>query len=370
MVGPGLKDLSGLASLAQERALDLRPVVLRVQTDLFITAPVRDGVTIEAFEALACGLLPLVDKTTAASIARKLAPVRDTPENVLRVLARHSPEACCTVVALAPSLSAVIIEDAVASASQVAGAFASRSDLDDRQIALLVDQDETAVDLALAGNHALSFKGAVLDDLLARGRDDAAIAAALLVHPALSPVDQAPLYLHADDARRRAIRDGVAILAALRSAAFPKEAGLSQRLVDAAERQDHGEFGSGLAGGLRLARVPEWQFDALHRHELLALALRAAGVAEDETVRILLTLHPVIARSAPTVFGLVRLYRTVPRSSALHLVQAITGCPVMATAEGQHVPALDPSGAPSPAHAARRMRPERLSALERTRRKG
>jgi hypothetical protein len=370
MVGSGLQDLSGLVSLAQERALDLRPVILRVQTDLFVTAPVRDGVTIEAFEALACGLLPLVDRTTAAGIARKLAPLRDTPENVLRVLARHSPDACCAVVALAPSLSAVIIGDAVASASQVAGAFASRADLDERQIGLLVDQNETAVDLALASNHALSLKGAVLDDLVARGRDDAAVAAALLRHPALSPTDQAPLYLHADDVRRREIRHGIAAVAALRNAAFAKDAGLSRRLVDAAERQDAGEFGAGLAGALRLARVPEWRFDAPDRHELLALALRAAGVAEDETVRILLTLHPVIARSTTTVFGLVRLYRAVPRSSALHLVQAVTGCPVQARTEGHHVPALDPSGAPSPAHAARRVRAERFSLVERTRRKG
>ncbi len=370
MVGPGLQDLSGLVSLAQERALDLRPVILRVQTDLFVTAPVRDGVTIEAFEALACGLLPLVDPATAAGIARKLAPLRDTPESVLRLLARHSPEACCAVVALAPSLSAVIIESAVASAKEVAGAFASRADLDEGQIALLADQNEKAVDLALAGNHALSFKGAVLDDLVARGRDDAAIAAALLRRPALSPADQAPLYLHADNPRRREIRDGIATLAALRNAAFAKDAGLSRQLVDAAERQDEREFGSGLAVALRLARVPEWAFDAPHRHELLALALRAAGVAEDETIRILLSLHPVIARSAPAVFGLVRLYRTVPRSSALHLVQAVTGCSVQARTDAQHIPALDPSGAPSQAHAARRARPERFSVVERTRRKG
>lgn len=370
MVGSGLQDLSGLVSLAQERALDLRPVILRVQTDLFVTAPVRDGPTIEAFGALACGLLPLVDGATAASIARKLAPLSDTPENVLRLLVRHSPEACCAVVALAPSLSAVIIEGAIASASQVAGAFASRADLDERQIALLVDQNEKAVDLALAGNHALSFEGAVLDDLVARGRDDAAIAAVLLRHPALSPADQAPLYLHADDPRRRAIRDGIATLAALRNAAFAKDAGLSRRLVEAAERQDDGEFGSGLAAALRLARVPEWAFDAPHRHELLALALRAAAVGEEESISILLTLHPVIARSARTVFGLVKLYRTVPRSSALHLVQAVTGCAIQGRTDAQHIPALDPSAAPSQAHAARRVRPERFSTVERARRKG
>jgi len=369
-MSPGLSDLSGLVALAQARALDLRPVILRVQTDLFVTAPVRDTATIESFAALACGLVPLVDRATAATLARKLAPLRDTPESVLRRLSGHSAEACCAVVALAPSLSVEVVEAAAASPVQVAAAFASRADLDPRQIALLVEQNEASVDLALAGNHALALAGPALDDLLARGREDAGMAAALLRHPALSAAERAPLYLHADDAQRREIRDAIATVAALRTTAFAKDAGFSRSLVEAAERQDGHAFEAGLAGALRLAGRPDWAFDAPGRHDLLALALRAAGVAEEDAVRILLTLHPVIARSAPTVFRLVQLYRRVPRSSALHLVQAVTGCPVAARAEGRHLPAFDPSGTPSPAHAARQMRPERLSVVERTRRKG
>lgn len=370
MVGSGLSNLSGLVALAQSRALDLRPVILRVQTDLFVTAPVRDAGTIEAFEALACGLLPLVDAATATNVARKLAPLGDTPESVLCGLARHSPEACCAVVALAPRLTVAIVEGAAANARQVAAAIASRSDLDEGQIALLVDQNEAAVDLALAENPALELRGAVLDDLAARGRGDPAIAAALLRHPALTAADCAPLYLHAGDEQRRDIRHAIAPLAALRNTAFAKDGGFSRRLVEAADRQDENEFGSVLAGALRLTGAPEWAFDAPRRDDLLALALRAAGAAEEDAVRILLTLHPAIARSAPTVFRLVHLYRRVPRSSALHLVQAITGCSIETRSEGRRIPALDPSGAPSPAHAARQMRPERLAATDRARRKG
>ena len=36
-------DLSGLAALARDPRLDLKPVVLRVQTDLFLAAPIRDA---------------------------------------------------------------------------------------------------------------------------------------------------------------------------------------------------------------------------------------------------------------------------------------------------------------------------------------
>src|SRR3954467_7154826 len=92
MSGSALSDLSGLVSLAQQRELDLRPVILRVQTDLFVSAPARDRTPTGAFEALACGLLPAVDDETAAIVAAKLAPVADTPESVLHELARRGGE--------------------------------------------------------------------------------------------------------------------------------------------------------------------------------------------------------------------------------------------------------------------------------------
>src|SRR3954451_15948793 len=91
MSGSALSDLSGLVALAQQRELDLRPVILRVQTDLFVTAPARDRAMIEAFEALSCGLLRTVDDETAAIVARKLAPLEDTPEPVLQALASPPP---------------------------------------------------------------------------------------------------------------------------------------------------------------------------------------------------------------------------------------------------------------------------------------
>ncbi|HVL73181.1 MAG TPA: hypothetical protein VM434_15035, partial [Beijerinckiaceae bacterium] len=91
-------DLSGLAALAQERDLDLRPVILRVQTDLFLAAPSRDPDTLAAFEALACGLVPGIDEETAAIVARKLAPFPDTPEPVLAALARRGGAARQAVV--------------------------------------------------------------------------------------------------------------------------------------------------------------------------------------------------------------------------------------------------------------------------------
>src|SRR3954452_300485 len=92
MSGSSIADLSGLVALAQHRELDLRPIILRVQTDLFVAAQARDRAMVEAFEALACGLLPTVDDETATLVAAKLAPVEDTPETVVHCLARRGGE--------------------------------------------------------------------------------------------------------------------------------------------------------------------------------------------------------------------------------------------------------------------------------------
>ena len=70
MSGSALSDLTSLMALGRERDLDMRPVLLRVQTDLFVTARHRDRATIMAFEALAVGLLAAIDDDTAAIIAR------------------------------------------------------------------------------------------------------------------------------------------------------------------------------------------------------------------------------------------------------------------------------------------------------------
>ena len=85
-------DFSGLIELSRLGDLDLKPVILRVQTDLFLTATARDRKTVEAFESLAGGLIPTVDDETAEIVARKLAPFPATPQSVLAALAARGGE--------------------------------------------------------------------------------------------------------------------------------------------------------------------------------------------------------------------------------------------------------------------------------------
>ena len=339
-------DLSCLASLARNQDLDVRPVLLRVHTDLFVTAPSRDRATIEAFEALVLGFLPTVDDATAAIVAQKLAPIADTPARIIDALLQRGGEARKTMLergnAVAGAANAV-------PRAQALLALAPQRALGPDQIQDLLALKDADVDLALARNRHVSLNGAQLEELVQRGRERPLLAMTLLDRRDLSAADEAILYLHADDSRRRRICARLASAAALagRGVSLPRADQNSVHLLLAHARTlDIGSFEAQLTLLLRLTPAPSWRFQSEPRRELLALALVAAGVAPDDCIRIFLTLHPSISRSVRTVFHLAEVARTVSRPVALHLIEAILGATVEAKREGRYVPAADPSGTP------------------------
>jgi hypothetical protein len=168
----------------------------------------------------------------------------------------------------------------------------------------------------------------------------------------LRAADIAPLYLHADPARRDAIRAGIAGIASLRGSASlvaRPDPACCVRLVERAGDRNAERFGAELAASLGLAAAPAWRFEEPSRHELLALAILALGLSEEDGIRIFLTLHPAIACSVRTVFHLVHLLRTTPRTSAIHLVEAVLGLGTKLRPAGRHAPYLGPTAARAPA---------------------
>ncbi|ACA15648.1 conserved hypothetical protein [Methylobacterium sp. 4-46] len=318
-----LPDLSGLLELAQDRRLDMKPVLLRVQTDLFRAAPVRDPGTIRAFEALACGLIPTVDAATAALVAEKLAPLADTPESVLRLLAAHGGEARDAVLRLSPVLSTDLL-DAAENGPALDAVIARRGDLSRALIEDLTLREDPAVDLALAGNRGARLDGPALARLVARARTRPDLAAALVARDDLPAVDLAPLYLDAPTGLRARIREGVAARAALRPLARPAPRGLGEALKTFALRGARERAEAELSAALGFAGVA-WDFAAPRRHDLLALALRAAGLSEEEAVFLFLRLDPEIGRSVEAVFALANLFRTTLPATARDLLAAILG---------------------------------------------
>ncbi|MCJ2050245.1 DUF2336 domain-containing protein [Methylobacterium sp. J-070] len=321
-------DLSGLLALARIENLDLKPVILRVQTDLFVRAPGRDRTAIEIFESLACGLIPTVDEETARVVAGKLAPFPETPPAILEALALRGGGARDAVVELAPVLSRPLIEAALADGSDIAARIAARAGLSREAVDELVREGRPEIDLALAANLGITLRGAALARLVGRGRGAADLARALLIRPDVSAADLAPLYLHADPMRRSVIGRTVEATAALRPAPPPPR-GLGETLTGLSAARDVAAFVAALADGLGVPRnFLAVVADAGARYDLLTLGLRAAGLHEEEAVYIFLTLNQGVARSAERVADLVRLFRTVSRPAARDLIAAILDRPL------------------------------------------
>ncbi|KQP52731.1 DUF2336 domain-containing protein [Methylobacterium sp. Leaf108] len=321
-------DLSGLIELARVEHLDLKPVILRVQTDLFVSTETRDPRTVAAFEALAGGLIPTVDDATAETVARKLAPFPGTPSSVLARLAARGGAIRDIVIAQAAVLNAEILDAAVADRADLGPAIAARPDLSRHVLADLATRAVPGIDKALAANTRVALQGEVLRRLVDRARHDADLAAEILQRPDLSPADLAPLFLFASPEVREEIASAVASTAALRPCPpAPREAGAI--LTGFSGRRDIAGFVGALSDLLGLpkgflASVP----DPSRRYELLTLALRAAGLHEEEAVYVFLTLNESVARSVDRVYDLVRLFRTTGRPAARDLIAAIIDAPV------------------------------------------
>ncbi|MBE7244135.1 MAG: hypothetical protein INR63_04225 [Actinomycetospora chiangmaiensis] len=321
-------DLSGLLELSRIENLDLKPVILRVQTDLFVRAPGRDRAATEIFESLACGLIPTVDDETARVVAAKLAPFPETPPAVLEALALRGGEARDAVVELAPVLSQRLIEAALADGSDIAARIAARAGLSREAVEDLAREDRPEIDLALAANLGITLRGTALARLINRGRAAPDLARRLLVRPDVSAADLAPLYLHADPMRRTVIGRTVEATAALRPCPPPAR-GLGETLTRLSSAHDVPAFVAALADGLGVPRdFLTLVADPGARYDLLTLGLRAAGLHEEEAVYIFLTLNQGVARSAERVADLVRLFRTVSRLAARDLVAAILDRPL------------------------------------------
>lgn len=336
-------DMTRLSALALDQRRGLEPVVLRVQADLFAAARQRDATAIAAFQELARTLLPKVDDATAAHVARRVAMLEETPLDILHLLADRGGACARLMSELRPGMSA-----GPPAAEPVAVVMTARQpDLDPDRVEALLALSDPAVDDALVRNGQARLQGQSLYTLVERARARPELARLLVVRDDLPADDLACLYLHAGTDRRAAIRQHLASSPSPRNAVLRRAPqGAVASLLTASDAGDAVVFGSRLSALLELANAPEWRFDRAERHDLLALALLAAGIDEEDCIRVFLTLHPVIARSVATVFGLTAIVRETPRSVAARLLEAILDLNLGAR-KGRFQPGMAPGGTPS-----------------------
>jgi hypothetical protein len=320
--------------------------LLRLQAEMFAGARVRDRETIRSFEAMTLGFMFRVEPSTLHAVARLVALCPDTPESVLVALTQCSPETRAIVVAEAPYLPAEAV-DVLLGTAEGRPLLAGRPDLDDDTIDRLAVVNEDGVDARLAANPAVGPQRPVFAVLIGRARERAPLARALLARNDLTLSDEAGLYLQADVERRAEIRHRIAASALFRRPPPPRLRGAdADHLVALAQDGDIAAFERGLTAALGLTPDPEWRLMETNRAELLALALAATGMDEDDCLRVFLTLHPAISHSVATVFALVRVVRQVARPTALAVVEAVLGVMIGGERSGRHVPTLDASGTP------------------------
>ncbi|GEP01370.1 hypothetical protein [Methylobacterium haplocladii] len=311
-------DMTGLIELSRDPGLDLKPVILRVQTDLFLAAPIRDRAVLSAFASLATGLIPIVDDETALTVARKLAPCPETPQTVLAALAARGGAVCETVIDAAAVVGPTVVASAISSGSDIGHAIAARAERERRNA-----PDPEVTDLALARDSHARLDRATLDRLTIRARRETELAETLLGRRDIAAADLAPLWLHAEVPLRKKIHDSIAATAALRfHPQAPRDIGTV--LTGLSRGGDVKGFLAALADALGLPNgflgsAP----NPSSRYDLLTLALRAADLSEAQAVYVFLTLNGTVARSADRVFELVQLFRSLTRPAARDLLGAI-----------------------------------------------
>jgi uncharacterized protein (DUF2336 family) len=348
---PATPDLSSLAALARDGSVDIRPVLLRVRTDLFLAAPSRSRDLMESFAALATALIPSVDVDTLATIARKLAPHPETPMAIIEALLSCGGEIAEIVLALSPhipryALTRIADEGSVS----LLLALAARKGLDGLLMEQLVERNLAMVDERLARNTAAPLSAVALDTLLRRARADRLLASALSRRADLTGADKASLFAHADQDGRCVIIQDLSRLAELaarqrfRRQLLETDAAI---LVAAAGAGDRAGFITTLAVLLNTGTPQASALVNEPTGEVMALALVSVGMTRQDCERVFLTLDRRIARSVERVFALSDLMRRVKQPVATRIIDAILGRTSRLAERSTLIPAMAPSGTPA-----------------------
>jgi len=353
--GDLLEPFRGLMALGKREELELRPVLLRVLTDMFVAQPTHSRDEIKQFEAIVLGLVGHADQQTRDMIAAKLARFGATPPSVVERLVADGGTAAAEFLAH----SSLVGHDRLVAAAldgeeSLAVAIARRPDLDEELVRLLAARPEIAVARALMENFAAPVVEDVAAGLVERGRSDPELGAALCRR-----IDNAsllsPLFLRASPRMRADI-----ILAARRADFIiktrqPRGAGdalIAGELERAAMDGDAPLFTAILARGLGVTLSLAHEIVADPHGEPLALAMSALRVSADASARIFMMVpDPEIAHSASLVRALTQLSIDVAPGAARAIIAAMAGAP-RSERRPETAPVADMTASPTPSRPA------------------
>ncbi|HUO55098.1 MAG TPA: DUF2336 domain-containing protein [Rhodoblastus sp.] len=335
--------LRDLAASVEANPGEMRPVLLRVTTDLFALHPRHTGEEVRLYEEMAGKLIDDADESTLTQVARKLARCVDAPPALLKRIRARGGEPAREILSKTPQIDRRDLRQIAASgACDLASSVAARGDLDREIARLLAARPEREVLRALAANANAPLGGDDLRLLAARGREDSALARALLDRgdPTLELL---PLYLSAN-AKERARLLALAMDANLSQTGRPESYGLqdevtARRIELSATRQKRATFALTLADLLKCDPLIARRMVDDDSGDALAVAFVALGLPIEVAARIFLIAFPKIALSPDAFDRNMRLIATAPRRVALRMVEAMVGAPLPETHGGPRLAA-------------------------------
>ncbi len=321
--------LRDLAASANSKPAEMRPVLLRVITDLFVLHAQHTPQELRLYEEMAGKLIDDSDEANLTLVARKLARCADSPVSVInRIRARGGAPANEILLVNAQVEWRDLRGIAASGACEQACAIAHRSDLDREITRILAGRPEREIARALAGNAKAPLALEDVRLLSARGREDAALAQALLGRGDLG-LEHLPLYLSADAGQREKFveltrADGLA-QAGRHAVAESLDEASCAHLEAGALRQKRSTFALILAEFLRCDSLCARKIVDDESGDALTLAFISIGLPQEIGARIFLIAFPKVALSNESFNHNMRLFAALQRRDAARIVSAITG---------------------------------------------
>ena len=347
--------LQGLAALNLHDSLDMRPVLLRVMTDLFAASAAPREEDCAEFAEMAISMLGDVDATTLAAVARTLSTTRFAPAALVDRLLLLGGDAAETLLSqqadMSPERLTALVEEGPLS---LVSLIAQRNDLDAATVRGLVERPEQEILLALLKNETVTFDRRTISALIPRARRDAELAR-MVAAKAPSAEDAAPLFLfceptvRAEILRRARVAD---VLASRRDDGFSVDDQTARRIESLAL--------SGDRVGLRnyLAQATMFAPDEIERlltdptGEAIAVLFAALGVTAPLAGRIFLLASLCPPLSVHAVHDLVSIVASLSQRAAQRLVSAMCGGAIELRRPTSHATYLSPTASPTPSREA------------------
>ena len=346
------EQLQGLTRLAESNKLEMRTVLLRVMTDLYLSKSHHTPDEARQYEAIFLGLLPHLDSEEArANIVAKLARSPIAPDGVLEALIAGGGAPAVEILEQSNVLSRkTLLRAAMQGDPAMARAIAGRIDLDETVVTGLASRDDILIMRRLADNPAAPISREVFRLMAQAGRADESLGRTLCRrNPDMR--DLGPLFLWASHLQRASVllEAKTSILAGIdHRGPNDIEHATTQELEQAAIAGDWLLFGAILARGLGCPLEQARAILADPLGEPLVIALGSLFVSAEQVTRILMCSGAPVTHSYERIQSLIQTYRQLSRPVCVKLMRDIVGRPAKDAdmpRRGQHVPYADQGAA-------------------------